>query len=261
MAKKHLPPQKESVKVGARTRAAVAVAVAAMENSSIMGMYRVGCVGPREEVRDNYVRMRDKLLASPSGYGELIAVPSAERTEILALPLGKAVAEYGFTEDELLTAWDMRDLEEQKWPEEALNVVTTVGKNDILDKYWGGSGYTAAPFVGLISSVSYSAVAAADTMSSHAGWTEAGPTNAPNYSQGTRPALTFGAASAGSKATSSPSAFSITGAGTLKGCFATTVSTKDGTTGILISAGLFTGGDRVVANGDTVNVSYTSTLT
>lgn len=149
----------------------------------------------------------------------------------------------------------------EQWRDEFRNLVCTGGKNDILDKYFAGSAYTAAWYLGLITLTSYSAVAAADTMASHAGWLESGSANAPAYSQGARPALAFSAASAGSKATSAASAFSITSAGTIKGGFATTVSTKDGTTGILYSAGLFSGGDRVVANGDTLNVTGTWSAT
>lgn len=143
-----------------------------------------------------------------------------------------------------------------KWRDTIKNLVTTAGKNDLLDKYLSGSAYTAAFYVGLISSVDWSAVNAADTMSSHAGWKEAGPTNAPAYSQSTRPAAAWGSAAAGSKALSAPASFSITSAGTVKGMFLTTGSAKDGTTGVLFSAGAFTGGDKIVANGDTLNVSY-----
>jgi hypothetical protein len=144
-----------------------------------------------------------------------------------------------------------------KWSDTFPNVVTTVGGNDILDKYLAGSAYTAANYMGLIGAVSYTGVPViADTMASHGTWTEAGGTNAPTYSQSARPTCAWSSAASKSKALSSALTFSITSTGTAKGVFLTTVATKDGTTGTLISAGLFTGGDKAVANLDTLSVSY-----
>jgi hypothetical protein len=151
-----------------------------------------------------------------------------------------------------------------KWEDYIDNVVTTVGKNLALDTYLAGSGYTVVgPFMGLISSTSFSAVAAGDTMASHAGWLEAGNANTPTYTA-PRKTAAWSAASAGSKALSAALSFAITGSGTVKGCFLVfgtgAVSTIDNTSGTLYSAGLFTGGDKVVANTDTLNVSYTASL-
>jgi hypothetical protein len=140
-----------------------------------------------------------------------------------------------------------------KWQEEIKNVVTTAGRNDLLDKYLAGSTYTAAWYIGLISSVSYTGVPVlADTSASHGTWTEDA-----TYSNGTRPAATFASASGGNKATSSASVFNINGTATIKGCFLISNSTKSGTTGILYSAGLFSG-DKPVSNTDTLSVSYTA---
>lgn len=148
--------------------------------------------------------------------------------------------------------------------EEFNNTVVTVGKDLMLDTALAGSAYTVTgPFLGLISSVSYSAIAAGDTMASHAGWTEAGVTNAPTYT-GPRKTAAWNAASSGSKALSSALSFAITGTGTVKGAFLVygtgAVSTIDNTSGTLYSAGLFSGGDRAVINGDTLNVSYSTSL-
>lgn len=139
-----------------------------------------------------------------------------------------------------------------KWAEDFDNLVTTVGKNFLLDTVLAGSTYTAAWFLGLIDSTGYTAVAAGDTSASHAGWTESSA-----YSNGTRPAPSWGSASAGSKA-STATAFNINATATIKGAFLISNSTKGGTTGTLYSAGLFSGGDRAVSSGDTLNVTYTA---
>lgn len=140
-----------------------------------------------------------------------------------------------------------------KWREEFDNLVTTVGKNKILDTALGNAA-GGAVVMGLKGT---GAAAATDTQASHAGWLEVGLANAPTYS-GNRPTPSFSAASAGSKSTSAAVAFSMTGAGTVAGCFINIggLATKDDTTGTLLSAGDFAA-SRTVANGDTVNVSYT----
>lgn len=139
-----------------------------------------------------------------------------------------------------------------KWSDQIKNLVVTVGKNDLLDKYFTGSSYTATWYLGLINSGgTYSA---GDTMSSHSTWTEN-----TGYSAATRPAPTWNAAASGSKSTTA-TAFSINASGTIGGAFMTSNNTKGGTTGILYSAGNFTGGNRTVASGDTLNVTYTASV-
>lgn len=148
-----------------------------------------------------------------------------------------------------------------EWSESLNNTVTTEGSNALLTAGLKGSGYTAAVYVGLISSASYvSAPAKGDTMASHANWKEAGSTYAPTFAA--RVAATFGTASAGTLATSASSNFTMTGAGTIKGamiCFNGANSTILNTTGALYAAGLFDADKNVVAN-DVIQVSYSTTL-
>jgi len=136
-----------------------------------------------------------------------------------------------------------------RWEEDIHNTVVTVGKNDLLDKYFRASAYTAAFYVGLKAA---GTVAATDTMSSHPGWTEI-----TSYSNATRPAYTAAAASAGSTSnTASPAVFNINGTATVAGCFITTNNTVGGTAGTLFSATDF-GTSRSVISGDTLTVTYT----
>ena len=149
------------------------------------------------------------------------------------------------------------------WEDTIENVVCTLGKNLMLQTSLTGSAYTVTgPYMGLISSVGYTAVAAADTMASHTGWTEAGSTNAPTFAARVAPA--FGTASAGAISTSSPTSFTMTGAGTLVGAFITygtgAVTTLMSTAGTLLSAGAFTGGNQPVNSGNVVQVSYSLSL-
>lgn len=186
--------------------------------------------------------------AGLSGAGERIAAAAAQGAAIVRhIVLGERIKLSGVYRVECVRADGSI-----AWSDTFSNLVTTVGKNFALDTVLGGSAYTAAWYLGLIDSTSYSAVAAGDTASSHAGWTEF-----TGYSNSTRPAPSWGAAASGSKASTATS-FSVNASGTIKGAILISNSTKGGTTGTLYSAGLFTGGDKVVSSGDTLNVTYTA---
>lgn len=142
-----------------------------------------------------------------------------------------------------------------KWVDESDNLVVTTGLNDMLDKYYKGSGYTAGHFVGLTDGTP--TVVAGDTMASHAGWVEV-----TDYTEGTREALVMGTPAAGSVDNSASKAeFTINATVTVGGYFLGTNSTKGGSTGTLVGAVAFTGGDRAVVNLDTLRVTVTATLT
>lgn len=145
-----------------------------------------------------------------------------------------------------------------KWSGKMHNLVVSTGLQDMNNKYFKGSSYTAAFYLGLVTGPAASTTyAAADTLASHAGWTEFS-----SYS-GSRKAVTFGTPTTASPSvidsTGSPSSFAITGTGTVAGAFICTVAS--GTSGVLFSEADFDSpGDRSVVSGDTLNVSYTFSL-
>lgn len=135
-----------------------------------------------------------------------------------------------------------------KWVEEVENLVVNDGLNDLLSKYFKGSTYTAAFYVGLKGA---GTVAAADTLASHAGWTEI------TAYTGNRKALTLGSVASQSVDNSaSVASFAINGTATVAGGFVATAAT--GTSGVLYGAADF-GTSRSVISGDTLNVTVTLT--
>ena len=147
-----------------------------------------------------------------------------------------------------------------KWEDEAPNLVVNEGLQDMNAKYFTGTTYTAAWYLGLYGSGATNSPAAGDTMASHAGWTEVTA-----YSQATRPACTFGTPTTANPSvatnSASPASFSINGTTTVGGAFVTSNNTKGGTTGTLYSAADFSApGDRSVVSGDTLSVTYTLSL-
>lgn len=119
----------------------------------------------------------------------------------------------------------------------------------------GTVGFAPHWYVGLVDGGSTPTYAAGDTMSSHSGWTE----NA-NYSNANRPTLTLGTVSAGSVDNSASKAqFNVNATATIAGAFIATDNVISGTTGLLYGEANFTGGNRSVQNGDTLNVTVTLT--
>jgi hypothetical protein len=147
-----------------------------------------------------------------------------------------------------------------KWSAESKNLVVNGGLQDMNAKYFTGSAYTAAWYLGLYGAGASNTPAAGDTMSSHAGWTEVVP-----YSNATRPACTFGTPTTANPSvatnSASPASFTINATATVGGAFLTSNNTKSGTTGILYSAADFgSPGDRAVASGDVLTLTYTLSL-
>lgn len=147
-----------------------------------------------------------------------------------------------------------------KWSAESKNLVVNGGLQDMNAKYFTGSAYTAAWYLGLYGAGASNTPAAGDTMSSHAGWTEVVP-----YSNATRPVCTFGTPTTANPSvatnSASPASFTINATATVGGAFLTSSSTKSGTTGTLFSAADFgSPGDRAVASGDVLTLTYTLSL-
>lgn len=143
-----------------------------------------------------------------------------------------------------------------KWESKTHNLVVNQGLQDMNNKYFSGSVYTASFFLGLITGPGSGTVyAATDTMTTHPGWIEF-----TDYT-GNRKTMTFGSANYDNPSIvpNTSASFVMTAAGTIAGAFLCT--TASGTGGILFSEADFQSpGDRSVQTSDILNVAYTFSL-
>ncbi len=212
------------------------------------GLYTVSNWRPTPARLDEFIALRDRLaglMAAPILQSSALAEIEAIRARLDQIP---------------------RDL---VFEDTFHNLVTTEGKNAILTHFLKGSSYTASQVLGLIEDTGYSAVAAGNTAANVTAVGGGSPANgwneAPVGTCAARQTPSFGTASSGSLAATA-TAHSILATDTIKGAFlmcrstagTAPTTTVGNTSGALYSAGLFSGGDKAVANGDTLNVTYTA---
>ena len=154
-----------------------------------------------------------------------------------------------------------------KWTDVAHNQTTNQGKNGMLNGYLGAGAVPASWYCSLItaSSISLTSVYSAINSTSPATCvTEVG-----TGVIAARKLMTWAAAgtpTAGAIASNTVS-FAITGAATVIGNMVvsggtgiTNLGDVAAASGVLLSAGSFTGGPKTVGNGDTLNVSYSLSM-
>lgn len=136
------------------------------------------------------------------------------------------------------------------WTARAKNGITNVGLNHALDRVFNNAAAVTPWYIGLIASGA--TLAAADTMGSHAGWTEN-----ESYDEAARVEYVEAAASSQSTTNAaSVAVFTINATTTIYGAFLTSSNTKGGTTGTLWATGAFTSPQSMVDN-QVLEVTYT----
>jgi len=148
-----------------------------------------------------------------------------------------------------------------KWTAEGDNLVVNAGLQYMAGTALVSTAQITTWYVGLYGAAASNTPAASDTMASHAGWTEIDC-----YSDATRPAATFAAATNANPSvvtnTSNKAVFNIDATATVGGAFLVSNNTILGTTGTLFSAADFQSpGDRSVVSGDVISVTYEFRLT
>lgn len=135
------------------------------------------------------------------------------------------------------------------------NAATTEGLNYLLGVGFNSVSQLTNWYFALINGSDFSAVSIADTMASHTGWAE----NVA-YSQSNRPSWTVGTIANGSAPTGTAATYTINSATSVRGIAIVSDSTKSGTSGTLWATAI-EGSNRNLANGQSLQVFYTNTIT
>jgi hypothetical protein len=140
-----------------------------------------------------------------------------------------------------------------KWAESIHNLISTEGGNFLLDKFFKGSAYTAAWYMGLAGT---GTKALTDTFGGMVAPTLAWVEVTPYDTTGGRPTVVFGSNAASKSNTATVVSYTINATQTVAGAFLTNVQTVPGTTGVLYSVADFSSA-RSVISGDTLNITAT----
>lgn len=140
--------------------------------------------------------------------------------------------------------------------QEFKNLITTVGKNHILNDVFASGTSVATWYIGLIDNSPAPTLSPSDTASSHSGWSEF-----TDYDEATREEYVDDTVSGGSISTASGSEaeFTINASGTLYGIFIISDNTISGTAGVLLSEASLSETLDVIDD-DVIKITYTLTL-
>lgn len=140
------------------------------------------------------------------------------------------------------------------WSDSFYNLVTTVGKDKLLDACFRTGEAALAWYVGLVNAAGFTSYSVTDTMALHPNWIEGVP-----YGDATRSAYVPAASSSGSMSNAASRAlFNINLSQTIQGAFLVDNSTKSGALGVLYGVGSFVA-PRDVISGDVLAVKITLT--
>jgi hypothetical protein len=136
------------------------------------------------------------------------------------------------------------------WVDEGHNTIMLTGLSNVLRAGFMAGTQVASWFMGLIANADFDEITVDDTPSSHAGWDEF-----TDYSGATRPQWSPLSESSGILLNTSPVQFTFASAGTVRGYFLVSDSTKGGTSGTLWCAGPLSTA-RTVRAGASLTVTY-----